>query len=65
MNRSSFIFRVEWQEILSDCCPEVKLEVYDAIIEYAKSGTLVDLKPKAKIAFSFIKKEIDKGYERD
>lgn len=38
---------------------EVRLEVYDAIIRYAASGTLSELKPLAKMAFSFIKKEID------
>lgn len=45
--------------MLSGCRPEVRLEVYDAIIEYAKSGTLTDLKPIAQTAFSFIKKKID------
>lgn len=59
MKKSTFIFHTEWQEVLTDCSPEVRLEVYDAIIEYAKSGTLSDLKPVAKIAFSFIKKMID------
>ena len=38
---------------------EVRLEVYDAIIEYVASGTILELKPMAKMAFSFIKKEID------
>ena len=43
---------------------EVRLEVYDAIIEYAASGTLRELKPLAKMAFSFIKKEIDYNNEK-
>lgn len=38
---------------------EVRLEVYDAIIEYVASGTISELKPLAKMAFSFIKNEID------
>ena len=38
---------------------EVRLEVYDAIIEYAASGKLSELKPLSKMAFSFIKKEMD------
>lgn len=33
--------------------------MYDAIIEYVASGTILELKPMAKMAFSFIKKEID------
>ena len=43
---------------------EVRYEVYDAIIEYAASGKLLDLKPLAKMAFSFIKKEMDYNDER-
>ena len=55
--KKSFIFNVEWQEILLDYPAEVRLEVYDAIIEYVATGTLSELKPMAKMAFSFIKKE--------
>lgn len=58
INRS-FIFNTAWQEVLMDYPPEVRLEVYDAIITYAASGTLPELKPLAKMAFSFIKKEMD------
>lgn len=57
--KKSFIFNVEWQEILLAYPSEVRLEVYDAIIEYVAAGTLSELKPMAKMAFSFIKKEID------
>ncbi len=57
--KKSFIFNVEWQEILLGYPSEVRLEVYDAIIEYVASGTILELKPMAKMAFSFIKKEID------
>lgn len=59
IKRKSFVFNVEWQEILLAYPAEVRLEVYDAIIEYVASGTLSELKPMAKMAFSFIKKEID------
>ena len=44
--------------------PEVRLEVYDAIIEYVASGKLSELKPLSKMAFSFIKKEIDYNNDR-
>ena len=57
--KKSFIFNVEWQEILLGYPSEVRLEVYDAIIEYVASGTILELKPMAKMAFYFIKKEID------
>lgn len=59
VKRKSFVFNIEWQEVLMDYPPEVRLEVYDAIIGYAASGTLSELKPLSKMAFSFIKKQID------
>lgn len=64
MERNSFIFFFTWAEVLSDCTKEVRLDVYDAVIEYAKSGTLPDLKPMSMMAFNFIKKEIDRNNER-
>ena len=54
-----FIFNTEWAEVLNGYPAEVRLEVYDAIIRYVQSGTLSELKPMAKMAFSFIKNEID------
>lgn len=57
--RKSFIFNCDWQEVLMEYPAEVRLEVYDAIIEYVASGRLSELKPLAKMAFSFIRKEID------
>ena len=59
LKKKSFVFNIEWHEVLMDYPSEVRLEVYDAIIEYAATGTLLELKPMAKMAFSFIKKEID------
>lgn len=47
-----------------DYPPEVRLEVYDAVIEYAESGTLSELRPLAKMAFSFIKKQIDSNKDK-
>lgn len=57
--KKHFLFNYEWAEVLMDYPAEVRLEVYDAIIRYAQSGTLSELKPQAKMAFSFIKREID------
>ena len=62
--KKSFIFNVEWAEVLMDYPAEVRLEVYDAIIRYAASGTLSELKPLAGMAFSFAKREIDYNNEK-
>lgn len=64
--RKSFVFNLEWMEVLEDYPREVRYEVLDAIIGYAQSGTLIEMKPLAKMAFSFIRKEMDyneKKYE--
>lgn len=62
--RKSFIFYASWKEALMEFPAEVRLEVYDAIIEYAISGTLSELKPLAKMAFAFIKNDIDTYNEK-
>ena len=60
----TFVFNLEWVEVLKDYPAEVRYEVYDAIMWYAASGTLPELKPLAKMAFSFIKKEMDYNRSR-
>lgn len=62
--KKSFVFNIDWYEVLKDYPPEVRLEVYEAVIKYAASGTLSELKPLSNMAFSFIKKEIDFNNER-
>ena len=63
-DKKSFVFYVEWRDVLMDYPAEVRYEVYDAIIEYAASGKLSELKPLAKMAFSFIKKDMDRNQEK-
>ena len=64
MGTKSFVFNLEWAETLSEYPAEVRHEVYDAIVRYAQSGTLSQLKPLAQMAFSFIKKEMDFNADR-
>ena len=59
MQNNTFIFNIEWYTVLLEYPAEVRFEVYEAIMRYAASGTLPELKPLAKMAFSFIKKEMD------
>lgn len=58
-DRKHFLFNLEWADILAELPKEVKYEVYDAIVEYARSGKLPDLKPIAKGVMLCIKREID------
>lgn len=62
--RKQFLFNLEWVEVLMGYPKEVRYEVYDAIMRYVQSGEIPELKPTAKMAFSFIKKEIDYNDEK-
>ena len=64
MKKNSFVFFFSWRDALSECSEEVRLEVYESVIEYAQSGTLPKLKPMAQMAFNFIKVEIDRNNEK-
>ena len=63
-DNNTFIFNLKWYEVLLDYPVEVRLEVYEAIMRYASSGTVPDLKPLANMAFSFIRKEMDYNRSR-
>ncbi len=65
MERNSFVFYKEWKDAINGLPGEVRLEVYEAIVEYGTSGTLpTGLKPMAMLAFNFIKTTLDKDVER-
>ena len=55
----SFIFHIEWRNVLRGLPDKVRLEVYDAIIDYGLSGTLPQLKSTAMLAFNIMKVTID------
>lgn len=58
-NPKTFLFNAAWRDVLKDYPDDVRLEVYDAVIEYALTGTLIPTGPIAKMAVQFITKEID------
>ena len=64
MEKDSFVFRKEWKDAISGLPDEVRLEIYEAIIEYGTAGKSSDLKPMAMLAFSFAKATLDKDAER-
>lgn len=64
MARKSFVFRLEWYNALSAYPAEVRLEVYEATMRYALSGTLSELKPLSSMAFTFIKNALDADFEK-
>lgn len=62
--RDSFIFYKEWMDAIAGLPNDVRLEIYEAIIEYGTSGKLPELKPIASVAFNFIKTNIDRNLEK-
>ena len=62
--RRSFLFNIEWVEVLDGYQKEVRHEVLDGVLEYMRSGKTIEMKPLAKMAFSFIKRELDYNNER-
>ena len=64
MERDSFIFRKEWKDAISTLPGNVRLEIYEAIIEYSVSGEVPPLSPMAELAFNFAKATLDKDSKK-
>lgn len=64
MARDTFIFYRDWLNALNDMPDNVQLEAYKAIAQYALDGNTPELSPMTKIAFSFIKPQIDRDLEK-
>ena len=59
-----FTFAMKWHEILKPYSDDIRREVYDAIIEYIATGTVIEMQPLARMAFDFIRYEIDEKAHR-
>jgi hypothetical protein len=57
--RKTFVFNTDWREALRDYPADVRLEVYEAIIDYIATGEYAELQPLSAMAFRFIKRELD------
>lgn len=62
--KQTFVFRKEWKEAIQDLPGDVRLEIYECIIEYATSGNVPELKSMAKVAFGFIKNTIERDQSK-
>ena len=58
------MFRKDWRDAVSGMSAEVRLEFYEAVIEYATTGNVPELKQLAGLAFKFAKKDLDKDSKR-
>ena len=64
LTMKNFTFAMKWHEILKPYSDDIRREVYDAIIEYVATGTVIDMQPLARMAFDFIRYEIDEKARR-
>jgi hypothetical protein len=62
--KESFVFYHEWAEAIKDLPDEDRLEIYEAIVAYSETGEEPDLYGAAKLAFKFIKPQIDRNSEK-
>ena len=58
--KQSFLFYKDWADVIKDFPDDVQLELLQAIIQYAFYGIETDLQQSTKIAFRFIKPQIDR-----
>lgn len=57
---SKFIFMTEWTDLLQGCREWVRLEVYEGIIEYVRTGTPPKLRTQAGAVLRCIIREIER-----
>lgn len=62
--QKNFLFNTQWAEAVKNCEPELRLEVYEAVISYATTGSTGNLSPMAQMAFHFIRTEMDYNREQ-
>ena len=56
--RKTFVFHSEWKEAIKGFPAPLKIELYEAIVDYAM-GNEVNLSPTAVLIFEFIKVKMD------
>ena len=65
MAQDKITFHRRWSETTKDLPSDARLEVYDAIVQYAFEGTIIEFGSSlANVAFNFIRQEIDSENKR-
>lgn len=59
-DKQTFVFRLEWAQVLKQQPDSIRLAVYDAIIDYVQTGQEPPQQSAVYFAFLFIKNQIDK-----
>lgn len=61
MKQEMFMFHKAWRDAVRELPNEVRLELYESLMDYAFSGIIKELGPLARVAFNFIRPDIDRG----
>lgn len=64
MKRDNFVFHGEWVTAISRLPNDVRLELYDAIVQYGTTGEKPTLKSMARVAFDFVQPTLDIDREK-
>ena len=64
MEKSSFLIYLDYQEQFELLTDEQAGQLIKAIIKYEKTGELAELDGMTKMAFSFIKQQLDRDNEK-
>lgn len=64
MDRKSFVFYKSWKTAMLKLPVEVKVQVYESLVDYATSQTIPEMSETANIAFEFIKTDLDRDIEK-
>ncbi|MDE5744642.1 MAG: hypothetical protein K2H84_03150 [Paramuribaculum sp.] len=59
-----FTFALKWREVLKSYPDDIRREVYEAVIEYAATGEVIEMQPVSRMAFDFIRYELDEKARR-
>lgn len=57
--RKTFLFNTEWAKILQQFPPEIRLAIYDGLVEYISTGNEPEMPELARMGFAFIRRELD------
>lgn len=64
MREKTFTFKISWHKVLINYSPEIRLKVYDSLSEYVDTWVMPEMDEPTKMAFLFIKNDIDEEYRR-
>lgn len=64
MKRDNFVFHGEWVTAISRLPNDVRLELYDAIVQYGTTGEEPTLKSMVRVAFDFVQPTLDIDREK-